>query len=244
GSWTRIPSMSSSRFSSSTASTTVLVGAFSGSVISTDAMPICSQALCFIRTYIWEAGSVPAMTVARWGERAESSILSLRTASFRSAVFLPSRIVAIGNSSCSSFRVEREPARKCPDPGMDILYGSLVVDVLYHRGDPGAYQAHLGLFHAPRGDRRGPDPEAARDKRALGLVRDRVLVHGYAGPAERRLGFQAGDALGCQVEEHEVVVGAAGDEAEAVCQEGFGEDLCILDDLLIVFCERGPEGFL
>ena len=67
---------------SAPSSTTVRVVAFSGSSIPTDPMPTCSQALCFIRTYIWEAGSFPAMTVARWGERPASSIFSLRIESF------------------------------------------------------------------------------------------------------------------------------------------------------------------
>ena len=54
------------------------------------------------------------------------------------------------------------------------------------------------------------------DHRRILIERNRVLVDGDAGLAERRLGDLAGDALREHVDEHQVIVGAAADEAEAV----------------------------
>ena len=47
------------------------------------------------------------------------------------------------------------------------------------------------------------------DRRLLGVERDHVLVHRDAGLAERLLGDLAGELLGAQVDQHQVVVGAA-----------------------------------
>ena len=75
---------------------------------------------------------------------------------------------------------------------------------------------HLGLAHAGGGDRRGPETQPARDERLLRVVGDRVLVAGDPGAVERLLGDLAGHAEGPEVDEHQVVVGAARDDAEAL----------------------------
>ena len=69
----------------------------------------------------------------------------------------------------------------------------------------------------------GADAQAGGDERRLGVVGDRVLVQRDAGAVERLLGHLAGDAEGPEVDEHEVVVGAAGDDAEALVGQGGGE---------------------
>src|SRR5512137_1083255 len=64
GSWTRIPSISGSAFSRRTFSSTSAVVVSPASSIPTEPIPSRSHARCFMRTYIFDAGSFPAMTVA------------------------------------------------------------------------------------------------------------------------------------------------------------------------------------
>ena len=59
------------------------------------------------------------------------------------------------------------------------------------------------------------DADAARDHRRILIERNRVLVDGDAGLAERRLGDLAGEPFREDVDEHQVIVGAAADEPEA-----------------------------
>ena len=91
-----------------------------------------------------------------------------------------------------------------------------------------------GFAHAARRDRRRADADAARDHRRILIERDRVLVDRDAGLAERRLGHLAGDALREDVDQHQVIVGAAADQAEAGGRQRRGEPLRVGDDLLLV----------
>src|SRR4051812_11500539 len=90
----------------------------------------------------------------------------------------------------------------------------VVVGRPQHRGDQPRDLGHLGLGHARRGHRGGAEPQPARDERLLGVVRDRVLVARDPGAVERLLRDLARHAERPQVHEHQVVVGAAGDDAE------------------------------
>ena len=74
---------------------------------------------------------------------------------------------------------------------------------------------HLGFAHPARRDGRRADADAAGDHRRILVERNRVLVDRDAGLAERGLGDLAGDALGEDVDQHQVIVGAAADQAEA-----------------------------
>jgi hypothetical protein len=50
-------------------------------------------------------------------------------------------------------------------------------------------------------------------------------------------GHLAGDALGAQVHQHHVALGAAADDAQAALRQGFGHDSCVLEHLLLVGLE-------
>ena len=79
--------------------------------------------------------------------------------------------------------------------------------------------------HALGGDRRGADAQAARDVRRAGVVGDGVLVEADAGPVEGQAGLLAREVLvdAAQVDQQQVVVGAAGHEAEAVATQALGQ---------------------
>ena len=79
-----------------------------------------------------------------------------------------------------------------------------------------AISLHLVGAHARGRDRGGAEPQSARDERLLGVVRDRVLVARDPGPVERLLRDLARDTERPQVDEHEVVVGPARHDAEAL----------------------------
>ena len=78
---------------------------------------------------------------------------------------------------------------------------------------------HLRRAHAARGERRRAEADAAGDERRLRVVRDGVLVDRDAGLVERLLGDLAGEALGPEVDQHQVVVGAARDDGEAALDQ-------------------------
>ena len=90
--------------------------------------------------------------------------------------------------------------------------------VAQHAGDQLGDQRHLRLLHPLGRDRRRADAHPAGDERAARVVGDRVLVQRDAGLVEHRLGLLAGE-LGverAQVDHHQVAVGAAADEPEAL----------------------------
>ena len=97
------------------------------------------------------------------------------------------------------------------------------------RGDLG----HLGFLQATGGHGRRAEANAGGLEGRAGLERNRVLVAGDVGLIERLLGDLAGELreLGAKVDEHEVVVGAAGVDLVAASGHGGGEGLGVLDDL-------------
>jgi len=85
---------------------------------------------------------------------------------------------------------------------------------------------HFGFAHAARGESRCPD--AMPDGRAEGGIEGNfVLVDGDAGMIERFLGEFAGQASGSDVHQQEMVVGAAGNNAEAKTLELMGKVLAL-----------------
>ena len=128
---------------------------------------------------------------------------------------------------------EHEPTGGLPDLGGRRL----VVGGPEHPGDQRGDLGHLALPHPGGGHGGGADPQAAGDERRFRVVGDRVLVEGDPGPVEGLLGHLAGHAEGAEVDQHQVVVGAAGDDPEALAGQGGGQGPGVADDALGVGAE-------
>ncbi len=86
-----------------------------------------------------------------------------------------------------------------------------------------------------------PSLIARGDRGLLRIERDAVLVAGDVGAAERRLRHLAGEALRPQVDQHQMGVGAAGDDVAAARLQGLGKHLGVLDDISGISAERGLQ---
>ena len=72
----------------------------------------------------------------------------------------------------------------------------------------------------------------------------RVFVHGDAGAVEDFLRFFAVDLFRPKIDQHEVIVGAAGDDAVTVFGQAGGERLGIDHDLSLIIAELRLERFV
>ena len=98
---------------------------------------------------------------------------------------------------------------------------------------------HVFFFHAAGGDGGGAEADAAAFADGLGIEGDGVFVDGDSGLVEGMRGFGSVDAVGAEVNEEDVVVGSAGDDAVAEAGEGCGEGFGVGDDLGSVGAEFG-----
>ena len=114
-----------------------------------------------------------------------------------------------------------------------------VVAAAQGAGDQRGDLRHLRLGHALGGDRGCTDPHAAGDERATRVVGHRVLVERDPGLVERGLGDLAGQLLveRTQVDHHQMVVGAPGDEPEPLPRQRRSERRRVGDDLVGVLAE-------
>ena len=103
---------------------------------------------------------------------------------------------------------------------------------------------HFRLAHAAAGDGGRADADAARDHRRVLIEGNRVLVDGDAGFAERRLRDLAGEPAREDVDEHQVIVGAAADQAEAGGRQVGRQPSGVGDDLPLIVGERRLQRFL
>ena len=115
------------------------------------------------------------------------------------------------------------------DAGREPDVGGRVAALLDRIDDEVADQAHLGGSHATRRHRRRADPDPGRRVRGLRVERDLVLVDGDADFVEQGLPFTPRDAERQDVDEHEVIVGAAGHEPSAAPCERLGHRRGVLD---------------
>ena len=139
--------------------------------------------------------------------------------------------------------VERELFGKDGDLGADAAKLGRVGAVVEGVDDPPGDGAHFGLVHATGGEGGGADADAGGLEGRVLIVGNGVFVDGDAGLAKGVLGFGAEDAALEDVDEEDVGVGAAGDDAQAVGGEIFGEDFGVGDNLGDVGAEVGLEGF-
>src|ERR1035437_2035534 len=97
-----------------------------------------------------------------------------------------------------------------------------------------ADQAHLGPTETATGGSRRPDADARGDVGRVFVERNGVLVDGDADLIEEVLGLFARHAEGRDVHEHQVVVGAAGDDTGALFGQGLRQELRVGDRLALV----------
>ena len=105
-----------------------------------------------------------------------------------------------------------------------------------------ATRSNSSCAEAAGGQRRRAEPDAGGVPGAVRVGRDRVAVGDHAGVEQRRLGLPAGQAERRDVEQHDVVVGAAGDQLGAARQEALGQRLGVVGDVLGVGPERRLPG--
>src|SRR5918998_397297 len=142
-------------------------------------------------------------------------------------------------SGCAGFAslIEREGRGQ----GGDALAQAVELAAGRARDDVGDL-AHLVRAHAARRHGRGAEPDAARHRRLLRVVRDHVLVAGDAHRLERLLELGARGVRLYQVDQDQVVVRPAGDEVEAAFQEAIRQSAAVLDDLPGVGVELRLQG--
>ncbi len=99
----------------------------------------------------------------------------------------------------------------------------------------------LVCIEAAGGAGGGAHADAAGHEGRAGLVGDGVLVHGKAHALEQLLCFLAGDVGGGEVDEHQMVVGAAGNQAKAALNHALAHCGAVGDDVLDVGLELGLQ---
>src|SRR6266567_5820987 len=127
--------------------------------------------------------------------------------------------------------------------GYRILLNALVRERVEHLHDQLAHLLELG--DAETAARPGGSAEAhpRRDRRLLRIERNAVLVAGDAGASKRQFGHFAGQPLGPQVNQHEMGIGAAGDDIETSRFERFRQCLGIRDHVAGVELEGWAQRF-
>ncbi len=99
----------------------------------------------------------------------------------------------------------------------------------------------LGFLEAAAGDGRGADAHTGGDERGARVVGHRVLVDCDVGFAERCVSILTGQLAADQINQHQVVVGAAGDDLVAALDEGGSHRLGVFDDLGLIGLELGLQ---
>src|SRR5438270_973770 len=103
---------------------------------------------------------------------------------------------------------------------------------------------HLFFFHATRSNSWCTDADAARLENWIGIEWDRILVHGDAGAIEDLLRFLPMNVFRAKIDKHEVIIGAARNDAVTVFGEPSRKSLGIDDDLTLIIAKLRLERFV
>src|SRR5882672_456370 len=93
-----------------------------------------------------------------------------------------------------------------------ILLDAFLRKDIEHLDDQLAHLLELGDAETARGAGRGAEADARSDRGLLRIEGNAVLVASDVGAAERQLRHLTGEALGPQVHQHQMRIGAAGDD--------------------------------
>ena len=110
-------------------------------------------------------------------------------------------------------------------------------------GNPSADLVHFRLAHPARGHRRAAEANSAGLERRERVERNGVLVDGDACTVQSQLGVATGEPAGVQLDEEQMIVGAAADDAKAMFGNGRGQGSGVDHDLLLILAEFGVRGF-
>src|SRR5713226_4312554 len=112
----------------------------------------------------------------------------------------------------------KEPLHLVPHGGFGegILLDALLREHVEHLDDQLADLLELGDAEAAGGAGRRSQADAGSHRGLLRIERNAVLVAGDVGAAERQLRDLAGQAHGPQIDQHQVRIGSAGDDVEAL----------------------------
>ena len=124
------------------------------------------------------------------------------------------------------------------------MRGIHVLDVHQHLGNHVGNRGHLGFFHPARCHGRRSQTNSTGLERRTRLEWNRILVRRDARLVERDLLILAGDVFCAHVHEHQMIVRAAADEAEAVAFHAVGQRRRIFDDLLLIRFEGRRQRFV
>src|SRR5262249_16949808 len=110
--------------------------------------------------------------------------------------------------------------------------------------DEVGYLVHLCRAEAARRDRGRAEPDPTRAHGWLWIEWYGILVSRDMDSLKRRLGIAPRNAQRAHIHEHQVVVSATGNQAEAFLLKRSRQGLGVSDDVLLVFTERWLERFL
>src|SRR5262249_5338583 len=121
----------------------------------------------------------------------------------------------------------------------DVITYFFRLRLMNDRGNHAANLTHLRLFHPARRYGRSADTQSRSYEGLVLIERNGVLVDGDLRSFERLLSVLTGDALAVHphVDEHEVIVCAAGNDAQALLLQFGAQRFRVRENLPLIFFE-------